>query len=442
MTVFLYELTVHHNSPREEMSRRPGFSVPHGGFYSPGFSETNSGGLDSQFLTVVFTVRSFLRLIPLHEQMSDDIPVDQNRLPLHPLSDAETSNQQVVTPPPNSGSIPWTGSDQWDVLNEQNSFSSLPIDTDSESTRVCRKYGVHRWPPRDLKKEEVFPLALSNVEDIGQLDSPEDLEVDVRTEPTDHSCPSSSHLENESIITFESLRQHFGRRRVDVAKSLGDSICRQHGITRWPNLQISVLGPLQNEGRAMGPPDPSQPSMDADGRSFICAERSNLDVACSEESNIIPRKRKRGKTGVKIEHQDGISQLTSAMPSNQASLLEEGILQLTFDRPSNQVLESVAHVKPRDTAVQDTKTVTIRAKYENGFTIKFKLPLWSGLEELHQQVGKRLNLKAEGYDIMYEDEDGEPILIACDEDLQLCINTSRSSGKNSIVVLLGPKKLL
>ncbi|KAH7841177.1 hypothetical protein Vadar_026662 [Vaccinium darrowii] len=277
--------------------------------------------------------------------MSDDTPVDQNRLPLHPLSDL--------------GSIPWTGSDQWDVLNEQNSFSSLPIDIDSESTRVCRKYGVHRWPPRDLKK-------------------------------------------------------------------------------------ISVLGPLQNEGRAMGPPDPSQPSMDAvnNGRSFICAERSNLDVACSKEGSIIPQKRKRGKTGVKIEHQDGISQLTSDMPSNQASLLEEGILQLTFDRPSNQVLDTVAHVKPRDTTVQDTKTVTIRAKYKNGFTIKFKLPLWSGLEELHQQVGKRLNLKAEGYDIMYEDEDGEPILIACDEDLQLCINTSRSSGKNSIVVLLGPKKLL
>jgi len=187
----------------------------------------------------------------------------------------------------------------------------------SESTlkRVCRKYGIHRWPPRDVNKEEVFP-ALPYVEDTGHLDSPEDLEVDttkygphdVRKESTDHSRPSSSHLENESTVTFESLQQHFGRRRVDVAKSLGVSIstmkriCRQHGITRWPN-QISVLEPLQNEGRAMGPRDPGQPSMDAvnNGTSLIGVEHSNLDVACSEEGSIIPQKRKKGKTGVKIE---------------------------------------------------------------------------------------------------------------------------------------------
>ncbi|KAH7845540.1 hypothetical protein Vadar_003319 [Vaccinium darrowii] len=179
----------------------------------------------------------------------------------------------------------------------------------SESTlkRVCRKYGIHRWPPRDVNKVEVFPLALPNVEDIRHLDSPEELEVDttkygphdVRTESTDHSWPSSSHLENESLVTYESLQQHFGRRREDVAKSLGVSVstmkrvCRQHGITRWPNRQ--------NGGRAMRPPDLGQPSMDEvnNGRSSIGTECSNLDVAFSD--SIIRQERKKGKTGVKIE---------------------------------------------------------------------------------------------------------------------------------------------
>ncbi|KAH7839556.1 hypothetical protein Vadar_005713 [Vaccinium darrowii] len=336
----------------------------------------------------------------------------------------------------------------------------------SESTlkRVCRKYGIYRWPPRDLNKEEVFPSALPN-------DSPEEMEVDatkygphdVRTESTYPSWPSSSHLENENLVTIENLQQHFGHRREDVARSLGVSvstmkrICRQHGIKRWPYRQ---------NGGAMKQLDSDQPPMDEvnNGRSSIGAEHSKLDVTFSEERNIITQERKKGKTGVKIEipqevvlqysnlrlddaarklkvssstlkrvcrhygihrwpprnididdvgapqpshveHQDGSSQLTPAMPSNQAPLHEEGILQLTLDRPSNQVLDGVAHEKPHDTALQDTKTVMIKAKYVNGFTIKFQLPLRSRLEELHRQVGKRLNLKPEAYDIKYEDDD-------------------------------------
>ncbi|KAH7840008.1 hypothetical protein Vadar_011292 [Vaccinium darrowii] len=458
---------------------------------------------------------------------------------------------------------------QFSALSRKDAAEKLKV---SESTlkRVCRKYGIHRWPPRDLNKEEVLPLPLPNFEDIGHLDSPEEMEVDevdatkygphdVRTESTDHSRPSSSHLENESLVTIENL-QHFGHGSEDFERSLGGSVStmkrigRQQGIKRRPYRQ--------NGGGAMKQLDSDQPSMDEvnNGRSSIGAEHSQLDVTFSEERSIITQDRKKGKTGVKIEiplevvlqysnlrldnaarelkvssstlkrvcrqygihrwpprniddvgaplpshdvpprnldkvgaplpslvelqegiseltsdrplasdsrnyriplrpppnrnkvgapgpshveHQDGSSQLTSDMPSKQTPLREEGILQLTLDRPSNQALDDGTHVKPRDTAVQDTKTVTIRAKYVN-VTLKFQLPLRSRLEELHQQVGKRLNLKPEAYDIFYEDDDGELILMVCDDDLTECINTnrSRSSSKNSIVVLIERKKLM
>jgi hypothetical protein len=124
-----------------------------------------------------------------------------------------------------------------------------------------------------------------------------------------------------------------------------------------------------------------------------------------------------------IEHQDGISQLTSDMPSNQVST-------------------GVAHIKPPDTTFQETKMVTIRAKYINGFTIKFQLCIPSRLVELQQEVAKRLNLEDGTYNVVYEDEDNELILVACDEDLQDFIRTSTSLGKKSVVVLLEPKKQL
>lgn len=51
------------------------------------------------------------------------------------------------------------------------------------------------------------------------------------------------------------------------------------------------------------------------------------------------------------------------------------------------------------------------------YTIKFQLPISSKLVELQQQVTKKLNLEAETYDVIYEDKDGEPILMVNDEDL-------------------------
>lgn len=83
--------------------------------------------------------------------------------------------------------------------------------------------------------------------------------------------------------------------------------------------------------------------------------------------------------------------------------------------------------------------VTIRAKYVNDITLKFGLSMSAGITELRQQVAKRLNLEPGTYNIMYKDEDGEVILLACDEDLQDCIRASKTLGNTSAVVLLEPK---
>lgn len=118
---------------------------------------------------------------------------------------------------------------------------------------------------------------------------------------------------------------------------------------------------------------------------------------------------------------------------------QEQIPQLSSDQPSNQVSVSVAHIRPLDIAPQDANMVTIKAKYGNKITLKFRLSMSSGVVELRQQVAIRLNLEAGTYKIRYKDEDGELILLACDEDLQDCIHASKSLGNTSVVVLLEPK---
>ncbi|CAL5356196.1 unnamed protein product [Camellia sinensis] len=107
--------------------------------------------------------------------------------------------------------------------------------------------------------------------------------------------------------------------------------------------------------------------------------------------------------------------------------------------PSTQSSATIVHTEPHDTTMQDANIVTIKAKYGEGITMKFRMSLSSRFVQLQQEVAKRLNLKARTYYVKYEDEDGELILIGCDEDLQDYMRDSRSLGRSSIVVLLEQK---
>lgn len=75
------------------------------------------------------------------------------------------------------------------------------------------------------------------------------------------------------------------------------------------------------------------------------------------------------------------------------------------DIPPLQVTTSVAHTIPDTAVMQDVNNMTIKATY-NGLVIKF------------------------------QDDEGEWILIACDEDVQECMGSSRSLKKTTIRMVI------
>ncbi|XP_058200607.1 uncharacterized protein LOC131315519 [Rhododendron vialii] len=109
---------------------------------------------------------------------------------------------------------------------------------------------------------------------------------------------------------------------------------------------------------------------------------------------------------------------------------KEQIPQLNSDTllPSNQV-----------SATTGKESVTVKARFST-VTMKFQLSWPWRMEELKQQVEKRLGHEAENYYICYKDQDNDDdLLIACDEDLQDHISHSSLPGTNSIEVFLKPK---
>lgn len=86
---------------------------------------------------------------------------------------------------------------------------------------------------------------------------------------------------------------------------------------------------------------------------------------------------------------------------------------------------------------QDLKKMTVEATYD-GATIRFELP-GSGIAELEDSIIERLHLERENFSIKYEDDEGDWIIIACDKDVQECIEILRSVEKTTINMLLDPR---
>ncbi|KAI7987805.1 Protein NLP6 [Camellia lanceoleosa] len=243
------------------------------------------------------------------------------------------------------------------------------------------------------------------------------------------------------------------------------------------------LEPLQSGGEMTQLDLSNQQSMDAlnNESNVVSAERGNIDVTCSQEKGKTKRpKRGHNKTGVKIEIPlDDIIQYSKISIKDAADNLQvslstlkrvcraydiprwpprkknmagccqpsesspgvdhQQIPQLSSDQPFSQASAVVVHANPRNTVIRDANIVTVKAKYIDDIIIKFLLSLSSGLVELQQQIANRLNLEDETYYVKYKDEDGDLILIACDQDLQYYISSSTSPGSTTIIVLIVPK---
>ncbi|KAG9447851.1 hypothetical protein H6P81_013979 [Aristolochia fimbriata] len=108
---------------------------------------------------------------------------------------------------------------------------------------------------------------------------------------------------------------------------------------------------------------------------------------------------------------------------------------LSSDRSNVHALPHLTCTNPHVSASQGLRTVTIKASYKDDI-IRFKLPLASGVVELKEEVSKRLKLEVGTFDIKYLDDDQEWVLLACDADLQECVEISKSWGGNVIRLLV------
>lgn len=87
--------------------------------------------------------------------------------------------------------------------------------------------------------------------------------------------------------------------------------------------------------------------------------------------------------------------------------------------------------------MQNMNEVTVKAVYR-GVIVRFELPLSSGMRELEGNLIERLHLERGKFSIKYQDDEGDWVLIACEKDMQKCLEIARYLEKRTIRMLVEP----
>lgn len=350
--------------------------------------------------------------------------------------------------------------------------------------RICRQHGISRWPSRKINKvnrslsklkrviesvqgaEGTFTLtslAKSSLPaGVGSVswpvslngsspqNSPGSIPSEVRGEFNDDvqaetiALPSGGRLQCEDDVHLQ--RGYVQELGDGSNRSKTGSGSREHSTgTGTPTSHASAQGSPFN---ANDSPNDQVVSLLGEqclkvGVSFELArqpiEEANLPVGFSVPNVVVGAETEELFGGMLIEDAGSSHDLINLCQTG-GTFPDERIPECSWANqpPSDEVFKgSVPSIeeKPQFSSRPELKTVTVKATYKEDI-IRFRLPLSSGIVKLEEEVSKRVKLEVGMFDLKYLDDDQEWVLIACDADLQECVEISRSSGRNIIRLLV------
>ncbi|KAL3499195.1 hypothetical protein ACH5RR_038288 [Cinchona calisaya] len=306
------------------------------------------------------------------------------------------------------------GLQQWDQVFSVELVSSSSVDDDDNIKffNVCRSGGNLNWHNEaldnaraELQVQSSLPPLITGGINITNHDTTKAINVRKKqhsSTSTSIAAPSKTqdtagtstlgvYSDARAQITLDVLQQYSGVNLIDTAKSLGVSrstlkrICREQGIKRWPSHK------RKKADHHIHSSDPGLPA----GAVQI------VDEEAIQES------------------QGGNPRIVNALSEIEAAI---SIIPTTSANAQSIALGG------------DKRTsMIVKATYRDD-TVMFSLPCNpSGILHLRREIAKRFELQLKSFTIKYKDEqDGDLIMIACDEDLDSHIEFLKSSWQRKI----------
>lgn len=263
-----------------------------------------------------------------------------------------------------------------------------------------------------------------------------------------------SRSKTERNISLQVLQQYFPGSLKDAAKSIGvcpttlKRICRQHGIMRWPSRKIKkvshslkklqlVIDSVQGaEGMiqlgsfytnfpelgSVAQPSPKPKVNDRVNLLKTQTTPSNSSSSGSRGSSC--------STGT-VKHTEKINGLLQ----EETKLLVTSENEKLVDNHSSP--EVIAPSQKNSSPIsQDEIVFRVKASYGDE-KIRFKMPKNWSFKDLHQEIRRRFHIyDMDNITLEYIDDESEWVLLACDADLEECMEIHTSTKNPTIKLFL------
>ncbi|KAL8158859.1 hypothetical protein V2J09_000396 [Rumex salicifolius] len=273
------------------------------------------------------------------------------------------------------------------------------------------------------------------------------------------------------------LRQHFAGSLKEAAKSIGvcpttlKRVCRQHGINRWPSRKIKKVGhSLKKLQLVMDSVQGGQGSIQLSSfYSNFPQLNSSTTTEIADQSkqvNTLPESTIFNSGGSASGSQSTSSSQTSssshsfstgakeilvapnACASGDTSTLQNPTVSLVGIKSEAELhmpdtkLPIVEHARvenlsllqsDRNWAQKDRTICKVKATF-GGEMIRLSLTTNMSLRDLQCEIAKRFRIDVNEMQLKYLDDDKEWVLLACDDDLEECIDIHRTSGQQTAKV--------
>ncbi|GER57756.1 plant regulator RWP-RK family protein [Striga asiatica] len=324
---------------------------------------------------------------------------------------------------------------------------SLRVITDEELARETFLFGENDmnldWIVNGMDSEEKGKGLFS----VSLADHEEKSEEECNTWNKYKTSGRNKRAKMKNTITLEVLRQHYGGSLKEAAMNIGvcpttlKRICRQHGITRWPSRKIKKVGhSLKKLQVVIDSVEGAHSSIQLD--SFYNNFPQLISSNPPESSNFSTP----NITTVPISTSSSSYCLSNGLQKGERlkrAQSEAKLHENTRDRTKQILIRSNSHKNLREYSPVETRPVTknniiaqnvattIRVKASLGDeNVRFKLkPMWD-FKDLQEEVFRRFEIG--NGSLKYLDDDAEWVLLACDEDLEECIDIHRSFNMQTV----------